>query len=92
MRRLLRLFGLVTIAFWCSFASAQTGSGGTIQGTILDQQNAVIDHAEITVMNIDTGVVSKAESTSAGYYSVPSLIPGRYRVEVEKSGFQSLIQ
>ncbi|MDR3724206.1 MAG: TonB-dependent receptor [Terracidiphilus sp.] len=76
----------------CLPVQAQTGSGGTIQGTITDQQNAVIEHAQVVVTNVDTGVVSKAQSTSAGYFSVPSLIPGLYQVQVEKKGFKSYVQ
>jgi hypothetical protein len=71
---------------------AQTGSGGTIQGTITDPGNAVIPGAKVTVTNIETGVVTNARSTSAGYYAVPALIPGVYSVQIEKSGFKSYTQ
>jgi hypothetical protein len=71
---------------------AQTGSGGTIQGTIMAQQNAVISHAKVVATNIDTDVVSSAETTTAGYYFIPSLIPGTYKIKVEKQGFKSYTQ
>jgi hypothetical protein len=71
---------------------AQTGSGGTIQGTITDPEKAVIANAKVTVTNTETGVVTKAQSTSAGYYVAPALIPGLYSVQVEKNGFKSYIQ
>ena len=72
--------------------AAQTGSGGIIQGTVLDATNAVVPSARVTVTNTETGVVTKAQSTSAGYYVAPSLIPGLYTVQVEKSGFKSYVQ
>ena len=92
MKRFLHLLGILCFLTICLPVHAQTGSGGTIQGTVMDQENAVIEHAVITVTNVDTGVVSKAHSTSAGYYSVPSLIPGMYQVQVEKKGFKNYIQ
>lgn len=86
---------IVTLAcFFFSVAAlqAQTGSGGTIQGTVTDPENAVVPGAKVTVTNIDTGVVTKVQSTSAGYYAAPALMPGTYTVQVERNGFKSYVQ
>jgi len=88
-------FALTALGILGCFATtlvAQTGSGGTVQGTITDSTNAVIGNADVSVTNIDTGVVTKVHSTSAGYYVAPALIPGVYSVQVEKSGFRSYVQ
>jgi len=82
----------MTLMLWGLPAFGQTGSGGSIEGTITDQMSAVIAGADISVTNTDTGVTAHARSTSAGFYSVPSLIPGVYTVQVGKSGFKSYIQ
>jgi len=84
------VFMLSLIGLPCLYA--QTGSGGTIQGTITDSSNAVVGGANVSVANVDTGVVTAAHSTSAGYYVAPSLIPGVYTVEVVKKGFKNYIQ
>jgi hypothetical protein len=90
-----KCYGSVALIILGCFATtliAQTGSSGTVQGTITDSFNAVIVNANVSVTNVDTGVVTKVHSTSAGYYVVPSLIPGTYTVEVEKEGFKNYVQ
>jgi hypothetical protein len=72
---------------------AQTGSGGTIQGTITDPEKAVIANAKMTVTNVDTGVVTTVQSTSAGYYVAPALIPGLYsRATCRKTSASTLFR
>lgn len=92
MRRIWKLFSLVTLLLPSVFLCGQTGSGGTIQGTITDPSNAAIAGAAISVTNMETGVVTQVKSTSAGYYAAPSLIPGTYSVQVEKRGFKNYVQ
>ena len=43
--------------------------------------------AAITVTNLETGAVSRTVASESGNYSVAGLVPGRYRVVVEKQGF-----
>jgi len=95
VRKSWKYVALIALGFLGCFATAlvaQTGSGGTVQGTITDSTNAVIGNADVSVTNVDTGVVTKVHSTSAGYYAAPALIPGVYSVQVEKSGFKSYVQ
>lgn len=58
----------------------------------MDQHSALIAGAQVTITNTDTGVSTRAQTTSAGYYAAPSLIPGMYTVQVEKSGFRKYVQ
>ncbi len=67
---------------------AQTVTG-TISGTVLDPSGAVVPNAEISVTNQDTGVVRTTTGTSDGLYRVPSLLPGRYSVQVKAEGFNA---
>lgn len=46
---------------------AQLG-GGSIEGTITDQNNAVISGATVTATNIATNTAVSRTSTSTGYY------------------------
>ena len=66
--------------------SAQTVTG-TILGTVLDSSGSTIPNAAITVTNQDTGVARTVESSSDGLYNVPSLLAGKYSVEVRAQGF-----
>src|SRR2546427_4670573 len=70
---------------------AQSDSG-TILGTVRDAQDAVIVGATITVTNLATGVAKSAPVTQAGQYAVPFLIPGRYSVSAEATGFKKSTQ
>ena len=66
-------------------AQVQTG----IDGAVTDSSGAVIQGAQISVANDQTGVVAKAVSSSAGAFNVIGLIPGDYTVTVEAPGFKT---
>ncbi len=63
-------------------------SAASLSGSVMDSSGAIVPGATVTATNVATGVVSKAISNEAGVYSFPSLLPGVYKVTVEKSGFQ----
>lgn len=46
----------------------------------------------MTATNVETGVTIKIATTSAGTYSFPSLLPGKYTVTVEAPGFKKYIK
>jgi hypothetical protein len=87
------------IAFVCLFVfvcySPKTLQGqtayGTILGTITDASGAVVARANVTVTNLGTNVSSQVESGPAGDYDVPNLIPGKYQVTVEVTGFKKFV-
>jgi len=63
---------------------------GTIVGTVLDPNGAVVPGAKITVTNAATGDAREAKSSDDGTYTVTNLEPGKYRVTVEGPGFQQV--
>lgn len=58
-----------------------------IQGVISDETKAVIPGAEVVVTHIRTGVQKKVVTDDVGFYSVPFLSEGRYKVECSMPGF-----
>ncbi len=66
-------------------------STGTIEGTVTDATGAVIANASIVISNPATGESHTVASNSAGLYSLASLQPGGYRVEVKAPGLQSQV-
>ncbi|HEY3823184.1 MAG TPA: TonB-dependent receptor [Bryobacteraceae bacterium] len=68
-------------------ASAQ--STGAIQGTVTDPTTAAIPSASVVVRDENTGQERTVSTDSAGFYSVPSLPVGTYRVEVKANGMAS---
>jgi Carboxypeptidase regulatory-like domain len=68
-------------------AHAQTNVA-SMTGIIHDATGAVVPHAEVVITNLDTGIANRTQSNDAGVYFVPSLNPGRYRVEIQAAGFR----
>ncbi|MEJ7618966.1 MAG: carboxypeptidase-like regulatory domain-containing protein, partial [Pyrinomonadaceae bacterium] len=66
---------------------AQTNTG-TISGVISDSAGAGIPDAQVTATNAENGTTTRAISQENGEYRIASLLPGTYRVSVEKSGFK----
>jgi hypothetical protein len=60
----------------------------TLTGTVKDTAGAVVPGATVTVTNLATGIAVTQISTDSGTYLAVNLIPGRYRVDVELSGFK----
>ena len=63
---------------------AQTGS---IQGIVKDQTDAMIVGARVTVTNIETGFRREAPINEAGFYTLPTLPVGRYKLSATQQGF-----
>src|ERR1700720_1766801 len=78
---------LVVAGFFGGRLAAQT-SYGTVAGTGTDASGAPVGDAEVSITNIASGEKRVQPTSSDGYYNFVNLIPGTYRVEVEKSGFK----
>ena len=79
---------LLLVFAWGVSLQAQL-STGTISGTVMDQSEAVLPGANVTVTNVETGITRVVESGGNGQYRVPNLIPGDYEVQAESAGFQT---
>ena len=81
--------------FVCVFASALAWAQnvhGKISGTVSDSSGAAIGQATLTLTNLDTGTKSQLRSDASGNYSFVDILPGRYRIQVEKTGFKSFVR
>jgi hypothetical protein len=71
---------------------AQTATGGTLRLTVVDQTNAVVLGATVTVTGADDTTrritVAPARTTDTGVATIPDLPPGRYTIDVEFPGFE----
>ena len=86
------LLALLLLLACAVAAEAQTISTGTVEGLISDASGAVVPGAKVTLINLDTGMTRSASSNAVGRYVFPATLPGRYRVEVSKEGFQQFAQ
>ncbi len=66
--------------------AAQTSS---LQGTITDEQGAVIPVAIVTATNQDTAAARKSVADEAGNFTFVQMPPGTYKIEVVKPGFST---
>src|ERR1039458_8063120 len=74
------------LCFLTSFALAQYGA--SIEGTVTDKSGAVVSGANVTITDQATGVSHNTVTSAAGFYRVPGLIPGSYRVDVVAASFK----
>jgi hypothetical protein len=87
MKRYCILIALLLCPIFSIQAFSQS-SNATVSGTITDASGGVIPGVNVTATNIATGLVGRAVSNSAGAYTLLSLLPGVYKITMEKTGFQ----
>jgi hypothetical protein len=63
-----------------------------VSGTVTDQSGAVLPGVEITMTQTDTGVARSTISNETGFYGLPNLPIGPYRLEASLAGFRSFVQ
>src|SRR5262245_50907278 len=78
---------VVSLLLLATTIRAQTGTEGSILGTVTDSSGALIPGAAVTVTNLETGISKKTVSDSAGYFQVLALVRGFYSVTVSGTGF-----
>src|SRR5437764_3021904 len=61
---------------------------GSVVGTVTDQSGAALRGANVTLTNTGTGERRQTQSGDGGDYQFLNLVPGKYKVEVEQSGFK----
>src|SRR5258707_7344404 len=72
-----------------STALAQTELAG-VYGRVTDPSGAVIVDAEVEIKNVEKNVSVTVKTNQDGLYTIPSLHPGHYLINVRKAGFKSV--
>jgi hypothetical protein len=94
--QLSRLFVILACALSLFFLSSALFSPplsaqstyGTISGSVTDSSGAAIADGQVTLTNLGTGEKRTQTTGPDGLYLFVNLFPGRYRVDVEKTGFK----
>jgi outer membrane receptor protein involved in Fe transport len=92
MRRLVQVSVLAWLCILGTNVALAQRVTGTLRGQVLDPASNSVPNAQVTAMNEDTGVSVTMKTTSAGTYTFPSVLPGKYTVKVEASGFKKLVR
>jgi hypothetical protein len=85
----LRILALALVWLVVSTPLFGQSSNATISGTVADASGALVPGVTITATNNATGVVSTVLSNEAGAYTIPGLLPGRYKVSGSLPGFRT---
>ncbi|MGC1463012.1 MAG: carboxypeptidase regulatory-like domain-containing protein [Terracidiphilus sp.] len=80
----LLLFGLYGV----QTGKAQTANAN-ISGHITDSSSALISDAMVTLTDTDTHIATISKSNTEGFYTFPSVKPGKYTLTVSRAGFRS---
>src|ERR1044072_7551919 len=88
----LGLFLLVLLAVAPAAVALTQISSGVIQGTVMDEQGAVVPGANVEVKNLETNLVKNLSTDEGGRFVFLQLPPGRYTLTVSKSGFATVVQ
>src|SRR5690242_6361752 len=72
-----------------STASAQTDTA-SLRGSVADPTGAAVPNAVVRLTDVDRGLETAVTTGDGGRYSFATVRPGRYEIEVEKSGFSLL--
>jgi len=73
----------------CLSVQAQS-TYGAVAGSVTDSSGAAIVGAQVRLTNLGTSEKRTQSTVAAGLYSFVTVIPGQYRVEVEKQGFKRI--
>ncbi len=80
----------MVLAASATFAFGQSNKG-SIVGTVLDPNGAIVGGAKVTVTNNATKEAREITAGENGDFAVTNLEPGVYSVQVEASGFKTLL-
>src|SRR5213080_3955339 len=80
-------FSLVFLS--CPFVQGQS-TYGSIAGSVTDPSGAAIPDAQVTLTNLGTAEKRTQPTGVDGLYSFVNLLPGNYRIEIEKQGFKRI--
>jgi hypothetical protein len=87
----LAFVGLVFSPLLLVTAHAQV-AGATLSGTVSDQSGGVVPQAAISIKNIATAITRSSTTSTAGFYSVPNLLPGTYEIRASAQGFSTELE
>jgi Carboxypeptidase regulatory-like domain len=85
-------FVLTTLLVLCSTLLLGQVIKGSISGSVVDPQGAVLPGAQVKATNMATGVVLTTTTNGAGLFSFNLIPAGEYKVEVSAPGFRSAVQ
>ena len=93
MRQITAIRKAVASAFLLGFTLvAYADPTATLMGRITDYAGSVISGAMVAAVNVETNTSFTGLTNREGFYSIPNISPGRYRVIVQKLGWITIVK
>ena len=91
MRTWLRLLAVIALTSAMAAPTIAQSTAASVSGTVRDEQGGVLSGASITLTNPDTGQTRQTLTDATGNLRVIGLVPGRYELRIEHSGFATFV-
>ncbi len=94
-RSVLFLLVLVLVAgIWAGSGTSASAQAvyGSIGGTVTDSSGGAVSDAKVTITDMGRNITYNTTTNSSGAFMQSHLIIGRYKVQVEATGFKTAIQ
>ncbi len=79
---------VVGIALTSSIGVQGQSTYGSVSGAVTDSTGAAVVGAQVTLTNTGTSEKHTQTTNDQGTYSFVNVIPGEYRIDIEKNGFK----
>jgi hypothetical protein len=85
---------LATLVAACALPAVMLAqlTTASISGTLTDSTGATVPGAAISAVETSTGAIARANANGEGFYVLSGIVPGQYRLRVEKEGFQAYVR
>ncbi len=87
-RRLMYVLFSLMFVWGSAFVSQAQERTGNVEGSVMDQNDAAIPGAEVTIVGLDIGFSKTVSADDQGAFRVLQIPPGRYKLSVASSGFR----
>jgi hypothetical protein len=89
--KLTQLMMVALVVLACVFAAHAQVTTGTVRGTVIDPNGAVVPNAKVTITKQSTTESKTTQTTSSGEYAFNNLLPGNdYSIAIEAPNFKTL--
>jgi hypothetical protein len=88
LRDLMALVAVTLALVWCIPSVGQVIKG-SISGSVIDPQGAVVSGAQVKAKNLETGAVFTTTSDNSGNFRLNLIPVGTYTIEVTAQGFKT---
>jgi Carboxypeptidase regulatory-like domain/TonB-dependent Receptor Plug Domain len=90
MKRVIFVFALLAVAIVTTGTAVAQIQGGTISGTVRDEQGGVLPGVTVTAQGVDATQTFITEAT--GEYRFLNLAPGPYKITAALQGFTTMVR